>query len=287
MAKKKRFSFRFKFSDFLFILLILISGVLLGFSSGSFVLNFKKIGFSFFSTIDKGVNYVITGTRDTFKAVKELRQLKSDYNDLLLKLENYESMKRTNADILKENARLKEQLGFSESLEEKNIPARIISRELDNAYSYLTLDKGVVNGIKKNMPVIAIQNGNHGLVGKVIQVGTFTCQVIPIYSVDNIVSARIQNTRDLGLVNGLGSQDKPLNLQYIRKRVLDQLSIGDIIVTSGENDNYMRDIPIGTISKITVLDYNSSLNIELQSILDFGRLENVIIVNQKELNTKE
>ena len=49
----------------------------------------------------------------------------------------------------------------------------------------------------------------------------------------------------------------------------------------------MRDIPIGTISKITVLDYNSSLNIELQSILDFGRLENVIIVNQKELNTKE
>ena len=64
------------------------------------------------------------------------------------------------------------------------------------------------------------------------------------------------------------------------------ISFGDIIVTSGENDNYMRDIQIGTISKITVLDYNSSLNIEVTPIIDFSRLENVIVVNPKELNTK-
>ena len=116
--------------------------------------------------------------------------------------------------------RLKEQLGFSVSLEERNIPAQIISRDLDNAFSYLTIDKGSVNGIKKNMPVIAFQNGNHGLVGKVIQVGTFTSQIMPIYNTNNIVSARIQNTRDLGLVNGLGSQDQSLMLQYIQRRVI-------------------------------------------------------------------
>ena len=196
-------------------------------------------------------------------------------------------MQRSNADITKENSRLKEQLDFSVSLEEKNIPAQIISRDLDNAFSYLTIDKGSVNGIKKNMPVIAYQNGNQGLVGKVIQVGTFTSQIMPIYNTNNIVSARIQNTRDLGLVNGLGSQDQPLLMQYIRKRVREELSYGDIVVTSGENDNYMRDIPIGSISKITVLDYNSSLNIELTPIIDFSRLETVIVVNQKELNDRK
>ena len=196
-------------------------------------------------------------------------------------------LQRSNADITKENARLREQLDFSLSLEEKNFPAQIISRDLDSAYSYLTIDKGSVHGIKKNMPVVAYQNGNQGLVGKVIQVGAFTSQIMPIYNVDNSVSARIQNTRDLGLVNGLGSQDQPLLMQYIRKRVLDDLHYGDIIVTSGENNNYMRDIPIGTISKITVLDYNSSLNIEVTPILDFARLETVIVVNQKELNDKK
>ena len=137
------------------------------------------------------------------------------------------------------------------------------------------------------MPVIAFQNGNQGLVGKVVQVGTFTSQIMPIYNINNIVSARIQNSRDLGLVNGLGSQDQPLLMQYIRKSVVDELSYGDIVVTSGENDNYMRDIAIGTISKITTLDYNSSLNIELVPIIDFARLENVVVVNQKELNDRK
>jgi len=287
MAERNRFSFRFKISEFFLILLILISGTMLSFSSGGFVLNFKKIGFSVISSIEKGSSYVVNGVKSGFSAVKELRQLKKEYNELVVKLENYEQMQRSNADIRKENERLKEQLGFATSLVEKNIPAQIISRNLDNAYSYITIDKGSVHGIKKNMPVLAFQNGNKGLVGKIIQVGTFTSQVIPIYNIDNIVSARIQNSRDLGLVKGLGSQDQPLVLEYIRKRVVDELSFGDVIVTSGENNNYMKDIPIGTISKITVLDYNSSLKIELTPIIDFARLENVVVVNQVELNDRK
>lgn len=287
MAERNRFSFRFKISEFFLILLILISGTMLSFSSGGFVLNFKKIGFSVISSIEKGSSYVVNGVKSGFSAVKELRQLKKEYNELVVKLENYEQMQRSNADIRKENEKLKEQLGFATSLVEKNIPAQIISRNLDNAYSYITIDKGSVHGIKKNMPVLAFQNGNKGLVGKIIQVGTFTSQVIPIYNIDNIVSARIQNSRDLGLVKGLGSQDQPLVLEYIRKRVVDELSFGDVIVTSGENNNYMKDIPIGTISKITVLDYNSSLKIELTPIIDFARLENVVVVNQVELNDRK
>ena len=287
MSRKQRFSFRIKFSEFLFILYVTIAGVMLAFSSGSFVLNFKKIGFSIFTTLDKGVHAVVSGTKNTVLAVDKLRKLKKDYNELVIKLEKYEQMQRTNADIRKENQRLREQLDFVISMDEKNIPAQIISRELDNAFSYLTIDKGSINGIKKNMPVIAMQNGNRGLVGKVIQVGTFTSQIMPVYNINNIVSARVQNTRDLGLVNGLGSQEQPLQMQYIRKSVASQLKYGDIIVTSGENDNYMRDITIGSISKIVALDYNSTLNIEVKPIIDFSRLETVIVVNQKELNDRK
>ena len=75
-------------------------------------------------------------------------------------------------------------------------------------------------------------------------------------------------------------------MQYIRKRLLEQLHFGDIVVTSGENNNYMRDIPLGTISKITVQDYNSSLAIEIVPIIDFARLEHVIVVNMKEQNDR-
>ena len=68
--------------------------------------------------------------------------------------------------------------------------------------------------------------------------------------------------------------------------VSNDLNIGDIVVTSGENDNYKRDIPIGTISKIEEIPYNSSLYIEITPIIDFSRLENLVVINQKELKDK-
>ncbi len=287
MSSKNKFSFHFRFAEFFFVLLVLISSFTLAFNSGGFVLNFKKAGFTLITSVDKGVNYVFDGIKNTFNSVSELKRLRKEYNSLIIKLENYEEMQRSNADIKKENERLREQLEFSNTLDEKNIPAQIIARDIDSSFSYITIDKGSVNGIRKNMPVIAFQNGNNGLVGKVTQVGTFTSQIMPIYNINNIVSARIQNSRDLGLVNGLGSQEQPLRLQYIRKSLKDELQYGDVIVTSGENDNYMKDIPIGTISKVSVLDYNSSLDIEINSIIDFARLETVIVVNHKQLNDKK
>lgn len=287
MKNKSRFSFRLRFSEFLLIILIILSSVSLAFNSGSFVINLKNVGFSVLSTIEKGVSFCVNGVTNTLNSVGELRKLKKEYDELVVKLEKFEQMQRSNADIRKENERLKEQLNFVTSLEEKNIPAQIIARDLDNSSSHLTINKGSVDGIKKNMPVIAFQNGNQGLVGKIVQVGTFTSQISPVYNLNNMVSARIQNTRDLGLVNGLGSNDLPLELQYIRKRVLADLNIGDIIVTSGENDNYKRDIPIGTISKVEEISYNSSLYIEITPIIDFSKLENIVVINHKELNTNK
>lgn len=287
MKPKARFNFRFSFAELLLVVLVLISCVFLGFSSKSFVVNFKNVGFSIFSSLEKGVVTVTRGVRNTVTSAKELRKLKSDYDGLVAKLENYEQMQRSNADIRKENERLKEQLGFSIYMDSKNIPCQIISRDLDNLYSYLTINKGSVNGIKKNMPVVAFQNGSQGLVGKIVEVGTFTSQIMPIYNMNCMVSSRIQNSREIGLVNGNGDPNEPLSMQYIRKRTMDSLHYGDIIVTSGENDNYMRDIPVGSISKITSIDYNSSLNIELTPIIDFSRLEVVFVVNMKELNDKK
>ena len=72
-------------------------------------------------------------------------------------------------------------------------------------------------------------------------------------------------------------------MNYIKKRVLNEIQYGDIVVTSGENDNYMKDIPIGTISSITPLDYDTSLVLQIIPVIDFNRLENVIVADFKNL----
>ncbi len=284
MAFHRKNWFLVHLSEFMLVLLVVGSGVLLAMNSGGFLLDFNRIGFTVMSTMSKYV-YVATDTViDSVNSVKELSTLKKKYEELSEKLKDYEYMRRNNAEIREENERLREQLDFSRSIEQKNIVSQIIARDLGGTYGSLTIDRGSKNGVRKNMPVIAIQNGNVGIVGRVVTVGYSTSMVMPLYSTQCSISARVQNTRDVGLATGMGSVDGTLSLQYIRNKVVNDIQDGDIIVTSGENDNYMRDIPIGTVSHVEVLPYDSSLAIEIAPIIDFSRLETVIVVDQSAPN---
>ncbi len=273
-----------KLPELVLAVFVFISSLLLGLSSGGFIINFKTIGFSCLSVLQKGLHAVADGTSSVFTSVRDLARLQEEYDALTEKLKDYEYLRRSNADIRKENERLREQLGLSQTVSYRNIAAQIIGRDSDNIFSGITIDKGAMSGIRKNMPVIAVQSGSIGIVGKVVTVGLATSIVMPLYDSSCNISARIQNTRDLGLVTGSGSIDSPLSLEFIRKRMLQDIHFGDIVVTSGENGNYMRDIPIGSITKITVLDYDSSLQIEMEPIIDFSKLEMVFVVDQSAPN---
>ncbi|WP_288583710.1 rod shape-determining protein MreC [uncultured Treponema sp.] len=279
-----RRSFSFSFAEFVFLILLFLSGLALAFSGGGFVVNFQRVGFSVVTSLQKAVYSVCDGVSGVFTAVAELKSLKAENQELKEKLKNYEFLQRNNTEIRKENERLREQLQFATHIEQKNFPAQIIGRNPDNIYSGITINKGSRSGIKKGMSVIAVQNGTTGLVGKIVTVGLETSLVMPVYDSKCVVSSRIQNTRDIGLVNGSGNANSPLQMKYIKKRVLSELNFGDIVVTSGETDNYVADIPVGTITNIMVVEYDSSLNIEITPVVDFARLETVIVTDLKEPN---
>lgn len=279
-----RRSFSFSFAEFVFLILLFLSGLALAFSGGGFVVNFQRVGFSVVTSLQKAVYSVCDGVSGIFTAVAELKSLKAENQELKEKLKNYEFLQRNNTEIRKENERLREQLQFATHIEQKNFPAQIIGRNPDNIYSGITINKGSRSGIKKGMSVIAVQNGTTGLVGKIVTVGLETSLVMPVYDSKCVVSSRIQNTRDIGLVNGSGNANSPLQMKYIKKRVLSELNFGDIVVTSGETDNYVADIPVGTITNIMVVEYDSSLNIEITPVVDFARLETVIVTDLKEPN---
>lgn len=279
-----RRSFSFSFAEFVFLILLFLSGLALAFSGGGFVVNFQRVGFSVVTSLQKAVYSVCDGVTGVFTAVAELKSLKAENQELKEKLKNYEFLQRNNTEIRKENERLREQLQFATHIEQKNFPAQIIGRNPDNIYSGITINKGSRSGIKKGMLVIAVQNGTTGLVGKIVTVGLETSLVMPVYDSKCVVSSRIQNTRDIGLVSGSGNANSPLQMKYIKKRVLSELNFGDIVVTSGETDNYVADIPVGTITNIMVVEYDSSLNIEITPVVDFARLETVIVTDLKEPN---
>ncbi|MCR5217521.1 rod shape-determining protein MreC [Treponema sp.] len=283
----KKSPFTFHLPEILLIAMVLFSAVMLGFSSGKFIVSFNSVGFTVFSSLQKGLNSVVYFFTDKVDGIKEISNLKQKYARLKDKLEDYEQIKRVNTEYVKENERLKSLLDFRDTIEYKNIPARIIGRDPDALYSGITINKGARHGVRKGMSVIAVQNGDRGIVGKIVTVGYGTSIIMPVYDSQCHISVRIQNTRDVGIVSGTGTQEKYLKLNYIRKRLVADFHTGDIIVTSGENGNYLADIPVGRISNITSLDYSSSLDIDVDPIIDFARLEHVIIIDLTEAAEKK
>lgn len=277
--QKRRINFTFRRDSFLLALYLLVSGIMLAFSSGGFVVNFKDIGFSVMSGAQRGMFSVSAFFSGTATAIGELSDLKNKYRDLSIRLEDYELLQRSNADIRVENEHLKQLLGFSESLSIKNIPAEIIGRDPNNLYSGITINRGSRHGIRKNMPVISFQGSNTGLIGKIVQVGRNTSLIMPIYDYQCFVSARLETSRYDGLVNGQGDSDSPMVMKYVKKRARDEIQKGDKVITSGENYNFPKNIPIGFVSGIRGLDYETSLELDIEPVIDFSRLENVFVLD--------
>lgn len=261
-----------------FIVLVVISILMLMFSSRSFILQFKTMGMSAFSGVRGGIYELSSFVSRTVLSVKELADLRKEHADLLRQLARYEELERSNAEINQENARLRDQLGFAKTLHFRYIPAQISGRDPNNLFSAIVINKGSYSGVSANMAVIAWQNGTQALVGKVIQVGTFESLVMPVYDTSSMVACRFSILRFEGIVEGQGSRETPLLMRYIPKRARDDINIGDMIISSGMGGVIPAGINIGRVCGVSLLEYETTLEIELEPVIDFSRLEYVFLI---------
>jgi rod shape-determining protein MreC len=269
---------RFRTDAYVFIALTLVSFVVLFFSTRSFMAGFKDFGLSLFSGLRGGIHEVSSVVSRTVLSVRELAALRRDYNELTEQLARYEQLERSAAEILQENSRLREQLGFSRTLRYRHIAAELTGKDPDNLFSAFVINRGSHSGVGVNMPVIAYQNGARGLVGKVIQAGVFESMVMPLYDVSSFVSSRLADSRYEGIVEGQGDPEMPLIMRFIRKQARDRINFGDVIVSSGLGGIYPPGINVGRVSKILYQENEISMEVELETTIDFLQLEYVFVI---------
>jgi rod shape-determining protein MreC len=269
---------RFSATVYVFAALTLCSFSLLLLSTRSFIVDFKDMGLSLFSGVRGGVYELSSFFSRTVLSVRELADLRREHAELLRRLERYEELERSNAEISQENMRLREQLGFARTVRYRRIAAEISGRDPDNLFSALVINKGKHSGVANNMAVIAWQNGTQALVGKVIQAGVFESLVMPVYDVSSQAAARFSMSRYEGIVEGQGSPEAPLLMRFIPKRALDELNIGDIIVSSGMGGVFPPGINIGRVSALNYREYEISMEAEVEPAIDFSRLEYVFVI---------
>ncbi|MDR1894327.1 MAG: rod shape-determining protein MreC [Spirochaetales bacterium] len=265
----------------LFSFLILFSLVCLGFSTRTLTFKPAQWGFTVLSVVQRGISEIGRFVSGTLNSIAELRRLRSEYQELLDRMKDYENLRQDVEKIQGENTRLRAELDFPKSPGYRYISAEVIAKDPVNLFETIVVNKGREAGVREGQAVTAFQEGIEGLVGRIVETGPLSSKVRPIYDRASYISARLMRSRFDGLVQGSGMQNDLLELAYVSKSARREIQYGDLVVTSGFNSLYPKDIYLGRITSIHSREWESSLIILLEPVINFSRLEYVHILSSE------
>jgi rod shape-determining protein MreC len=258
------------------LVLVSLLGILI--SNRAIVIQPKQVGLSVVAFFQKGFSGIFRWFADTAGSIRQLRQAREELSSTRQKLLSIDQTNREIVQLRRENQLLREQLGFTEMLPVDRIAAEVIAEDHDNLFSTITINKGSRHGVMKDMPVVAFQQDLEGLVGKVVAVGPGSSQILPLYDPQCEVSARLERSRFEGLLSGQGKDRQNLLVRYVKKLAKDQIEYGDMVVTAGLGGLYPKGINIGRVRDWKAETYETSLELQVEPIIDFSRLEYVFIL---------
>lgn len=262
--------------------LILVSLLCLLLSNRSIVIRPQQVGLSVVGFFQKGFTGFFNWFGDTAGSIRQLAAARSELAEARERLQEMDRVSREIVELRRQNAALLKQLGFAETLPPRRIAAGVIARDTDNLFSTITIDKGSRQGVRQGMPVVAWQGEMEGLVGKVVRVGRGSSHILPLYDPQCLVSARLDESRHEGLVGGLGKDRPTLVMRYVRKTAAPLIEYGDLVVSAGLGGLYPKGINVGRIREVAAPAYESSLELSVEPIIDFSRLETVFLIDAQE-----
>jgi len=222
--------------------------------------------------ISSGISDSVAGFFNSILSAKDIekenKELKSELSEAYEKLSDYEKYKN-------ENERLKEMLGIKEDHPDyKMEAASVIGRDSASAFGKFTVNKGSLNGIELNAPVIT----DDGLVGIVTHVGPTYSVVTTILDPEINIGIYNSRTRETGVVSGSVdlSDDGKTKLRLLPRDTA--LLRGDIIETSGIGGMFPSGILLGTVDSINAENSGVSMYAEIRPIVDVTRVSDVVIV---------
>lgn len=167
------------------------------------------------------------------------------------------------------------------------LPANVVGNTITLQNNFLTLERGVLQGVKVGMSVI----GPQGIVGVVLHVSDNYCIVMSLMNRSSKVSAMMKKDKSAGSIEWSGENPYFVTLKNIGKGV--KVNIGDTVVTSNYSANFPSNIMIGTIAGKTADPSSNFYTLKVKVSTNFASLQYVYLVQnvhydeQKELESKE
>ena len=279
--KRKKIEPRYIFIIIIVIIIILIAVL-------TYALKDNKKLTTFEGVIKDGVVQV---QKITYMPFKNFGSMITDYNSLkkvleenkVLKsnVEKIESLEAENSELKKEIEQMKNELNIEHVLSDYDyLNATVVSRNANTWYNNLTIDKGSNSGIEEGMVVI----NSTGVIGKTTNVSAFSCDVklITTTDTDNKISIKIAAGKNnlTGLINKYDYDTGFLEIEGISNT--EQVSVGDLVYTSGLGGVFPSGILIGKVENITTDVYDLSKIINVSPSAKFEDINYVTVLKRKD-----
>lgn len=190
---------------------------------------------------------------------------------------SYTIQKNVNGALESEIKELKEALELKSTLTEYSaVTTTVLSRNKSYWFNTITIDKGLKDGIKKEMLVVT----KRGLVGKISKVSRNSSEVKLITS-DDVnykvsVSINTASGDTYAILDGYDNKSGYLKVTGVDKTHV--VNVGDKVVTSGLGGKEPRGIYIGVVKKVESDKYNLSNNLYLETGQDFDKIHYLTVL---------
>ena len=175
----------------------------------------------------------------------------------LMKLENYQLMKKFNL-----------------------IPAKVVSNSIDKRDNLITIDKGEVDGVRKDMGVAC----GYGVVGIVFMTGRHYSVVMPILNSNSSISCTINKRGYFGYLHWTGGNSRIAFMDEVPRHA--HFNLYDKVVTSGYSSVFPPGIEIGKIIHV----YNSSDGLSYRCMVElstnFAKLRDVSVIDDAQMKER-
>lgn len=224
--------------------------------------------------VQSPVTTVTSSVSGYFGSIANLRGAQDENEALKQRVQELEVELKAKEDLATENQRLNELLNLPEKTKYKVLNARIIGRDPSVWFDSSIVNRGSLDGVKLNMPVVT----NGGLLGRVTAVGPLTSQVDLVTRDKSGVGAvvgEIAGSNAIGVVMG-SSKRELIEMRYVPGSA--EVEVGQIVYTTGQDGIYPAGLKVGEIVEVESGSATTPHRIMIRPSAGLGSMQEVAIL---------
>jgi len=229
----------------------------------------ESVTFGVFAEVQRTASAVASAIRSVWTGYIGLRHVRAENDVLKRQLADAQVQLQEQRALADRSRSLAELLGLRDRSTLQTIAAEIIADGATPDFRTKTIDKGMRDGLRTDMAVIAPA----GIVGRIVIPSSRAAKVQLLIDRNAAAGAMVERSRAQGVVIGQG--DDLLRLEYVSE--VAGVIVGDTVVTSGIDGIFPKGFVIGRVESIE-RSGGTYKRIVVRPAVDFRSLEEVLVV---------